>query len=92
MNKRTAFDIDCEPVIAECGFACPKCIEEIESTLTGVPGVSRAYIEAEGQEQRLIVEHDPDRADAEQLIEVLKTLPSFYEGFFIPTVIGKKES
>jgi copper chaperone CopZ len=91
MNNRTAFDIDCEPVIPECGFACPKCIEEIESTLAGVPGVSRAYIEAEGEEQRLIVEHDPDTAPVRQLINVLKTLPSFYEGFFIPTVIVKAE-
>ncbi len=91
MNNRSAFDIDCNPVIPECGFACPKCIQELESTLTGVPGVSRAYIEAEGKEQRLIVEHDPDTAPMEQLIDVLKSLPSFYEGFFIPTVIVKKE-
>lgn len=92
MNNRSAFDIDCNNVITECGFACPKCIQEIESTLTGMPGVNRAYIEAEGEEQRLIVEHDPDTAPVEQLIDVLKTLPSFYEGFFIPTVIEKKES
>ncbi len=55
--------------------------------LTGVPGVSKAFIEAEGQDQRLIVEHDPDTASVEKLVDVLKTLPSFFEGFFIPTVI-----
>lgn len=87
MSKHTAFDIDCNPVIPECGFACPKCIEEIVSTLTGVPGVGKAFIEAEGEEQRLIVEHDPDTATVEKLVDVLKTLPSFYKGFFIPTVI-----
>ena len=91
MNKRTAFDVDCSRLVPECGFACPKCIEEIEAMLTGVPGVSKAYIEAEGEEQRLIVEHDPETAPAEQLIDVLKTLPSFFEGFFIPTVIENPE-
>jgi len=91
MHSRSAFDIDCNPVIPECGFACPKCIQEIESTLAGVPGVSKAYFEAEGEEQRLVVEHDPDTAPVEQLIEVLKTLPSFYEGFFISTLIGNRE-
>jgi len=38
MNKRTAFDIDCSRLVPECGFACPKCIEEIEAMLTGVAG------------------------------------------------------
>jgi hypothetical protein len=91
MNTRSIFDIDCNPVIPECGFACPKCIEEIQATLTGMPGVSKAYMEADGEEQRLVVEHNPDTAPAEQLVGVLKTLPSFYKGFFIPTVIGNPE-
>jgi len=30
-------------------------------------------------------------ATAEQLIDVLKGLPSFYEGFFIPTLITNAE-
>ena len=91
MNKRTAFDVDCSRLVPECGFACPKCIEEIEAMLTGVTGVSKAYIEGEGEEQRLVVEHDPGTAPVEQLIDVLAALPSFFEGFFIPTVIGNPE-
>ena len=91
MNKRTVFDVDCSRLVPDCGFACPKCIEEIQAMLMGVAGVSKAYIEAEGEEQRLIVEHDPDTASAEKLIGVLETLPSFFEGFFIPTVIGDPE-
>ncbi len=91
MNSRSSFDIDCSSIIPACGFKCPKCIQEIESTLTGVPSVSKAYIEAEGEEQRLIIEHDPGTVAVEQLIDVLKTLPSFYEAFFIPTVIGNPE-
>ncbi len=87
MNSRSAFDLDCNPVIPECGFECPKCIQEIESTLTAIHGVSKVYMEGEGQEQELIVEHDPTTATAEQLIDVFKGLPTFYAGFFIPTLI-----
>ena len=84
MEKRSVFDIDCNPVIPECEFQCPKCIQEIESTLTGVEGVSKVYLDDEENEARLVVEHDPAVVSAEQIINVLKTLPSFYEGFFIP--------
>jgi copper chaperone CopZ len=91
MDSRSVFDVDCSALIKECRFECPKCIEEIKSILTGVPGVSKAYIEAEGEEQRLVVEHDPDTASVEQLIEVLKTLPSFFEGFFSPTLLKNRE-
>ncbi|UCG59665.1 MAG: heavy-metal-associated domain-containing protein [Phycisphaerales bacterium] len=88
MSSRLAFDLDCNRVMPECGFECPKCIQEIESTLTTIGGVSKVYIEKEGQEQKLIVEHDPGAVTVEQLIHVLKGLPSFYEGFFVPTVIA----
>jgi len=91
MNSRSAFDLDCNPVIPECGFECPKCIQEIETTLTAINGVSKVYLEGEDQEQKLIVEHDPTTATAEQLIDVFKGLPSFYEGFFIPTLITNAE-
>ena len=87
MIIRTAFDLDCNPVIPECGFACPKCIQEIETTLTRKPGVSKVYMEGEAEEGKLIVEHDPTIATEDQLIEAFKMLPSFYEGFFIPTMI-----
>jgi hypothetical protein len=32
MITRTGFDIDRNALIVECGFACPKCMEEIETT------------------------------------------------------------
>ena len=91
MHRRSVFDVDCSRLVPDCGFACPRCIEEIEAILTAVAGVSRAYIEAEGDEQRLIVEHDPDTAPVKELVDVLETLPSFFEGFFIPTVIENPE-
>ena len=91
MYSRSAFDLDCNPVIPECGFECAKCIQEIESTLASMEGVSKVYVEKEGEEQRLIVEHDPAAVTVEQLIGVFKGLPSFYEGFFIPALIGNAE-
>ena len=86
MDRRTTFDIDCSGVIPECGFECPKCIEEIESTVTSMEGVRKVYIEKEAEEQKLVVEHDPDTVTVQELIDVFKRLPSFYEGFFIPSV------
>jgi copper chaperone CopZ len=91
MNSRSAFDLDCSAIIPDCGYNCPKCIQEIESTLTSMQGVHRIYIEAEGQEQKLIVEHDPTMVTVEQLIDAFKRLPSFYEGSFIPTLITSEE-
>jgi copper chaperone CopZ len=91
MDSRSAFDIDCNSVIPECGFKCPKCIQEIESTLAKLQGVNKVYIEGEAEDQTLIVEHDPAIVKVEQLIDVLKGLPTFYEGFFIPTFLGNKD-
>jgi len=87
MITRTAFDLDCNPVIPECGFTCPKCIQEIDAVLTSKDGVRKIYMEGEEGKEKLIVEHDPAIATVDQLIESFKMLPSFYEGFFIPTVI-----
>ncbi len=84
MDKRSVFDIDCNPVIPECEFQCPKCIQEIESTLTGTQGVSKVYLDDEENEAKLVVEHDSAIVSVENIIDVLKTLPTFYEGFFIP--------
>jgi hypothetical protein len=84
---RTAFDLDCNPVIPECGFACPKCIQEIETTLSAQEGVSKVYMEGQAEDGKLIVEHDPAVATVDQLMATFRTLPSFYEGFFIPAVI-----
>ncbi len=87
MITRTAFELDCNPVIPECGFACPNCIQEIETTLTSKDGVSKVYMGGGAEEGKLIVEHDPAIATVDQLIEAFKVLPTFYAGFFIPTVI-----
>ena len=87
MIIRTAFGLDCNPIIPKCGFDCAKCIQEIETILIRKDGVRKVYIEGEAEKAKLIVEHEPAITNIEQLIEALKKLPSFYDGFFIPTVI-----
>ena len=87
MHSRAAFHVDCTPVIAECGFECSRCIQEIESVLTKTPGVGKVYRGTGNEDGKLFVEHDPSTVTVEQLIDILKTLPSFYEEYFIPTAI-----
>ncbi len=87
MHSRTVFHLDCTPIISECGFECARCVQEIESALGRIEGVERVYLGAEQDEGKLFVEHDPNLVKVGQLIDVLKTLPSLYEEFFIPTVI-----
>ena len=91
MNIRSVFDLDCTAMIPGCGFQCPKCIEEIKSTLMVMQGISKAYIKNEGETQKFIVEHDPAIVTVEKLIDVFKSLPTFLEGFFIPTFLENIE-
>ena len=87
MMTRTAFEIDCHPIIPECGFACPQCIKEIETTLAGIDGVTKVLMGEGAEEGKVFVEHDPAAATVDQLLTALKALPSFYEGFFIPSAV-----
>jgi hypothetical protein len=86
MSCRTAFHLDCTPMIPDCGFECDKCVAEIVSTLTRMQGVSRTYRDDEAAEARIIVEHNPTQVAVEDLTDALKSLPSFHEGCFVPTV------
>jgi len=83
MNSRSVFHLDCTAVIPECGFKCAKCIKEMESVFGKIKGVTKFYREGDG----VVIEHDSGIVTAEQLMDIFKTLPSFYKGFFIPTVI-----
>lgn len=87
MVTRTAFHLDCHGVIPECGFACPKCIEEIHAVVGKMPGVENSHLDEEGKEAKIVVEHDPDVVAVEQLSDALAGLPSFYEGRFVPSVV-----
>ena len=82
MITRSAFHIDCTPVIPECGFKCAKCLQEIHSVLAKIEGVEKSYLEGEGDDTKFIVEHDASKVTVEHLIETFGRLPTFYKGFF----------
>lgn len=83
MNSRSAFHLYYTAIIPECRFKCAKCIKEMELVFGKIKGLSKLYREGDG----VVIEHDSGIVAAEQLIDVFRTLPSFYKGFFIPTVI-----
>ena len=83
MTSRTAFHLDCTPIIAECGCKCGKCIEEMKSVFGGTRGVSKFYREGDG----VVVEHDPGVVTVEQLMDIFRGLPSFYQNHFVPSVM-----
>ena len=59
----------------------------MELVFTKIKGVNKFYREGDG----VVIEHDSGMVTVEQLIDVFKGLPSFYEGFFIPTLITNAE-
>jgi hypothetical protein len=83
MNQRTAFHLDCRPIIPACGFNCGRCIGEMKTVFGGTRGVSKFYREGDG----VVVEHDASVVTVEQLMEVFRGLPSFYDNHFIPSVM-----
>ncbi len=85
MTIRTAFHLDCTPIIPACGFNCGKCLEEMETVFGGTRGISGFYREGDG----VVVEHDTSAVTTEQLMEVFRGLPSFYEKHFVPSVMEK---
>jgi len=46
-------------------------------------GVGKIYTDGEG----VTIEHDSEAVTAEQLKDVLKGLPSFYESHFVPILV-----
>ncbi len=84
MASRTAFHLDCTPVIPACGFKCTKCIEEMKSVFGRTPGVSAFYREGDG----VVVEHDPGVVTVKELLNIFRGLPSFYQTHFIPSVMA----
>lgn len=83
MTSRTAFHLDCGPIIPACGFNCGKCIGEMKAVFGGTRGVGGFYREGDG----IVVEHDASVATAEQLMDIFRGLPSFYERHFISSVM-----
>jgi hypothetical protein len=82
MMQRSTFRLDCTPIIPACGFECSKCLEEMASVFAGTEGVSKFYMEEDG----VAVLHDSQTISVERLIDIFKSLPSFHESRFVPTL------
>ncbi|GIK36835.1 MAG: copper chaperone [Chloroflexota bacterium] len=61
-------------------FSCPSCVAKIEKGLKSVPGVEEAKVHF--NTGRIVVEHDPDRASADELIKTIR--PAGYEAKVAP--------
>lgn len=83
MSERSAFHLDCSKVIPDCGFNCARCIEEMKAVFVQTPGISGFCREGKG----VVVEHEAAIISARQLMDVFKSLPSFYSGSFVPTLV-----
>ena len=88
MITRSVFHFDCYSIIPECQFQCAKCLQEIQSVLDKIEGAEKFYTEGEAENMKFIVEHDPSKVTVEALLEKFKHLPSFYNGFFVPELLG----
>ena len=87
MVTRSVFHLDCTPIIPQCGFNCAKCLQEIKFVLEKIEGVKKSYTEGEGENMKLVVEHDSSDVAAEDLKKTFRHLPSFYKGFFVPELL-----
>ena len=79
--------MDCAVIIGQCGFECAKCLDEIQCVLDKIEGVKKSYTQGQGENMKLIVEHDPSNVTVEYLIETFGRLPSFYKGFFVSELL-----
>jgi hypothetical protein len=59
----------------------------MKSVFGGTRGVSKFYREGDG----VVVEHDSSVIAVEQLMDIFRSLPSFYQGRFIPTMVEGPE-
>ena len=86
MTSRTVFHLDCTPVIPGCGFTCGRCVGEMEAVFGGMRGGGAFYREGDA----VVVEHDAAVVTVEQLMEMFRGLPSFYEKHFVPSVMDEQ--
>jgi hypothetical protein len=87
MTNRSAFHLDCTPIIPACRFNCGRCTEEMKAVFGGTEGVSKFYRKGDG----VVVEHDASVVTVEQLMDLFRGLPSFYQNHFIPSVTANPE-
>lgn len=61
-NRETLLDVD--------GMSCPSCVRHINEALDQLPGVSKVEVQLE--DGKVLVQHDPDAAPTDSLIEALR--------------------
>ena len=81
---RTIVDLDCGEIPPGCGFQCGICVQEIKDTLESLDGVVRF---SQHLDNRIEVEHDPEKISQEDLLEVISKLPTGQNGSFILRVV-----
>ena len=86
MLVQSFFHLDCRPVIPECSFQCDKCVEEIQSVLMAMAGVSEVSRDKRGETDGIVVQYDSEAIGIDDLTNTLRTLPSFYKGRFVPSL------
>lgn len=58
----------------------------MERTFKKIKGVTNFYLDKQGEQQFVVVEHEPKKVSVEHLMETFRQLPSRYKGFFKPTL------
>ncbi len=87
MHVQKFFHLDYTPVIPECGYQCPKCIQEICDVLCAMEGVLEVSSGKRGEISGIVVRYDSEITGDEDLVKAFGELPSFYQGRFVPEVM-----
>ena len=87
MKTTSFFHLDCNPIIAECGYHCDKCVDEIRSVLKEKNGIFEVALTEQKNISVVSVEYDPEIIKPTDILYELERLPSFYSDKFIPKVV-----
>ena len=87
MKTISFFHLDCNPIIAECGYHCDKCVNEIRSVLKKKNGIFEVTLTEQKNISVIAIEYDAEIVKISDLLNELEKLPSFYSDKFIPKVV-----
>jgi len=87
MKTISFFHLDCNPIIAECGYHCDKCVNEICSVLKKNNGIFEVTLTEQKNISVIAIEYDAEIVKITDLQNELEKLPSFYSDKFIPKVV-----
>jgi hypothetical protein len=63
------------------------CVEEIQSVLIELDGVSEVSRGRRGETDGIVVQYDSEAIGIDDLVSTLRTLPSFHKGRFVPSLL-----